>query len=238
MDKESLYWICSTSAQTMAAFIGLLFTGISFMYNKIDSKVEKDPTSAEIYEVQKTEMFYSIIAILGFAVISIVIDIFYLSLIPTCKNKYFPVIILTINLYTIVQSVLLVYKMMRPNAMDRIVINLSKSFKIDKDSEVIPIGTFIKHYIELEKLIRVNSKMALDKTVLYGKTLSLHELVNILTYEKIISQDQNKRIIRIIKLRNLIFHGGNIKIEKKYDEDIHDIISSIKKRTDDNIEII
>jgi|WetSurMetagenome_2_1015567.scaffolds.fasta_scaffold155251_1 hypothetical protein len=26
----------------MAAFIGLLFTGISFMYNKIDSKVEKD----------------------------------------------------------------------------------------------------------------------------------------------------------------------------------------------------
>lgn len=235
MDKESLYWIFSTASQTLAAFIGLLFAGSSFIYNKIDSKIEKDSTYTEIYEEYKKNISHGLIHVLSCAIGSIAFDIVYLFTIPILTiNQSLPytIVLLLLNIYTIIYSIFYVYKIMNPNVIHVTIDQLSKELETKNKKDVIPAIEFVKHFIEFEKILR-----SYDKKYLINDTENLHltlrKIIDKLIFEGIINSAQRSDIYIIIQLRNLILHGGEIEnIEKKYDTILQDLTSSIQKELD------
>jgi hypothetical protein len=50
INSDTLYWVFSTMPQTLAAFVGLVIAGVSFIQQRIDDIVETDSTYTEIYE--------------------------------------------------------------------------------------------------------------------------------------------------------------------------------------------
>lgn len=40
MDRNALDWLFSTSPQAIAALVGLILAGVSFIYGKIDDRIE------------------------------------------------------------------------------------------------------------------------------------------------------------------------------------------------------
>lgn len=42
MDRNALDWLFSTAPQAIAALVGLIFAGVSFINGKIDDRVDND----------------------------------------------------------------------------------------------------------------------------------------------------------------------------------------------------
>lgn len=54
---DNVYWLFSSSAQAIAAFIGFLAAGFFFSYDLMDKQVEKDETLEVIYVDIKNQYF-------------------------------------------------------------------------------------------------------------------------------------------------------------------------------------
>ncbi|NJK94510.1 MAG: hypothetical protein HC905_05905 [Bacteroidales bacterium] len=68
---DNIYWLFSSSAQSIAAFTGFLTAGLFFAYERLDKAVELDETLEEINNEIKNQYYRRIFALLVLTGISI-----------------------------------------------------------------------------------------------------------------------------------------------------------------------
>ncbi len=235
MDKDTLYWIFSTAAQTIAAYVGLLLAGLCFIYGKLDHIIEKDNSLIEIYEVIKNKIFNKIILTLIITGTTIIYDITVLFGVPYIVSKKGIAIIiiallLLMNILTIYLTISILKLIMDPKYIKKEADNIVKDYIPRNKTKSIPIEIFIKHFIEIEKLLRSYISNYSEK-----EYLSLRELLNIFFSQEGIGLAQRNDFLMVVRLRNLVLHGGEINnIEKKYDDTLLDLTSLVKEKLNKN----
>ena len=69
---DHIYWLFSSAAQAIAAFIGFLSAGFFFVYDHMQRQVDKDETLVEIYDELKKQYYRRLEWLLVFTGLTIV----------------------------------------------------------------------------------------------------------------------------------------------------------------------
>lgn len=243
MDRNALDWLFSTAPQAIAALVGLVSAGTSFIYGKIDSRIDADPTLAEIGNEAKKQTHKNLSRILWQTLAAVALDLACLFLNPVENGNVFSfsgdfspywtivLLILMFNLVVLGQTILFVWKSMSPTLVERTIASMAGKYKKDearKSSGEVSVADFIQHFIEFEKLLR-HSDLFAERRNNYERPLSLSQILWDLYNMQKINREELKDLREINKIRNVVLHGGDIlKIDKGMDLRLQDITEKLK----------
>lgn len=230
---DNIYWLFSSSAQAIAAFIGFLTAGFYFAIDKLDKQVKNDPTLEEINHSTKLSLFrlLSVLCVLtGFSIACSLLLVYVNGL--NYNVKTLSVIgVSLVNLITITWAIIFVIKMINPGNIEKTAKRLIKensSLFIDKKQQPkdsIKIGDFLERFVALEKIIRdLDRKYELSSFSIdrYRNFTPLNELFNIMYQHKLIDNQILRDLHEVNKVRNLAAHGEiegvDIRISKMLSE--------------------
>ena len=249
MDRNALDWLFSTSPQAIAALIGLILAGTSFIYGKIDDRIEADATLTEIGLEVKARIHSSLKKLLSWTVFIIITDLLCLFFNPVATfldlsdsewhSKvyiFIAVIVLLLNIILLYKTICFVKITMNPSFVASTIKDLSKDYN-DKEKDnvnVVEIPNFIQHFIQLERILR-NSDMFSDKKDNYQRPLPLSQMLRDLYNLRIINHNDYQNIREINRIRNLVLHGGDIqKIDGVIDAKLQEITKKIQEAISTN----
>lgn len=225
MEKETMYWLFTTAPQAIAALVGIIFTGMFFMAESIDNRAKEDQTLIEIVEAAKKALYKNMRVVAILSIITIIYDLVLVGLVETivaCDSlaEWTLGLFVILNISTIYVTFKYVFQTVNPSYFNKIANNLSKDYKTgDVKSEV-----FINHYIKFERAAR-------DLAVINqmnARFTGIRDLLRILVSNGIITPEDEKRMMEISKIRNLIVHGEKIeKVSRSYDEELQRITNII-----------
>lgn len=238
MDRNAFDWIFSTAPQAIAAFVGLIYAGVSFIYSKIDIVIEKDPTLKEIYDSIKTYMYSGLKILLKWTFISILLDLCMIFVNPSMsdyKNRVYlilPILILLFNFYVIFRAFKYVSKIMDPECVNSTANKLIQEYLPSKNQETVNVNIFISDYRSLEEIIE---KIKHELNYLTDNRKTISELVNMLLNSNFITKEESVLLFEIIRLRNLVYHGEINLIDKNIDIRLREIVQVLKRKLDERI---
>lgn len=157
-DAQNYYWLFSSSAQSISAFIAFLIAGYAIVLSVLDSLEEKDETLADIHH-QLKKIYYRKIVLLaivtGLAILSSLVMVFINGEdLPYKPTLY--IITALANAAAIILGLQFVLAMINPNRYKNAANEIIKEEKnIFPDSgHRVDQRQFINEFINLEKSIR------------------------------------------------------------------------------------
>ena len=166
MDRNALDWLFSTAPQAIAALVGLIFAGVSFINGKIDDRVDNDETLSDIAKEAKRQVYNGLKILITLTILGIIIDLLcvFLNPIETRKLTFslslselefswyftFAIFVFILNIGIICYALIYVIKIMNPDFFDNIIKEIANTYH----EGVVDIAEFIKHFIEFEKVLR------------------------------------------------------------------------------------
>lgn len=215
MDRNALDWLFSTAPQALAALVGLIFTGVSFILGAIDKEIANDATREDICDAMKEEIHSDMKILFRLAGFSIMLDLFLIVLNPIEDGKLFSFhgtfepylliagLILLLNCSTLIYSLRFIIKVASPNYFEKTVERLSK----DKNKGEIKREDFIMEFIELEKVLRA---LPLNMDQKLERPATVMDILRELKYRNYISRTDFGQLRELNQIRNLIVHGEYI----------------------------
>jgi len=227
--SDTLYWIFSTMPQTLAAFIGLVIAGISFIEQRIDDNIEKDSTYTEIYiDVKKNihsglkKILYTSVCVLALDFLCLFLNNYIIGLIHYFLVGIACSTLVIINIGTFGYTIIFILRILNPKFLDEIIQKLASEYH----DGTIDTSKFIRHFIDFEKEIRRITKNSLSSN---EKMNNIYQMINILLSAGILSRQEFNDILIIKKMRNLIIHGGDIKhVEQSIDNSLVTITNKLR----------
>lgn len=220
MDRNALDWLFSTAPQALAALVGLIFAGVSFMLGTIDKEIANDETREDICDEMKKEIHSDMKILFWLAGCSILLDLLLIVFNPIEDGKLFSFhgsfdpylliagLILLLNCITLGYSLMFIIKVASPDYFKKTVERLSK----DKNKGEIKREDFIMEYIELEKALRA---LPLDLDQKLERRATVMDILRELRYRNYISGNDLGHLRELNQIRNLIVHGEYIKNVEK-----------------------
>lgn len=215
MDRNALDWLFSTAPQALAALVGLIFTGVSFILGAIDKEIANDETREYICDEMKKEIHSNMKILFCLAGSSIMLDLLLIVVNPVEDGKLFSFhgtfdlylliagLILLLNCFTLGYSLVFIIKVASPDYFKKTVERLSK----DKNTGEIKREKFIMEFIELEKALR-SLPLNLDQKL--ERPVTIMDILLELRYRNIINGNDFGQLRELIQIRNLIVHGEYI----------------------------
>ena len=235
---DNIYWLFSSSAQAIAAFIGFLAAGFFFTYERLDRQVEKDETLEEIFADIKSQYFKRLRVLFILTGLSIFFSLLcvYLNGFDLCIfGSFFYITVGLLNTLTIGWAISFVILIIDPNKIQH---TTEKLIKESKDifepggGQSLTRGAFIEKFIKLEGLIRSlasKNKVVADDHGKHKPFLSIGEIIRILYQRELISQRQMINLLEVNKVRNLAAHGEIQNIEEKLGSQVDELIKQIEQ---------
>lgn len=131
MDRNALDWLFSTAPQAIAALVGLIFAGVSFINGKIDDRVDNDETLSDIAKEAKRQVYNGLKILITLTILGIIIDLLcvFLNPIETRKLTFslslselefswyftFAIFVFILNIGIICYALIYVIKIMNPD---------------------------------------------------------------------------------------------------------------------------
>ena len=91
MDRTALDWTFSTTPQAIAALVGLIFAGVSFIIATINKEIEADSTREDICNEMKKDIHSNLKILFYLAGASIIADLIILLVDPLEEGKIFSI---------------------------------------------------------------------------------------------------------------------------------------------------
>jgi len=233
--NENIYWLFSSSAQSVAVFIALLVAGFAIVISVIQSLEDKDETLYEILHSLKIKYhhFLSILGVItGLAIVFSLYSI-YLNNNESVYNNavYITTIILTTS--AIMGGIIFMIYILNPKIYKNIASQMynKERKKIGYKGNTVLGMEFLQKFIELERVLRsIIMKFNLDtKFKVYDKRrISFKALSDILLYDNIINTNTHDSLTNISKIRNLVAHGEIEVVEENYLIDVNNLIKSLQ----------
>lgn len=218
ISSDTLYWIFSTMPQTLAAFVGLVIAGVSFIQQRIDDSVETDSSYTEIYIDVKSgihdglkKILYASLCILGLDFFCLFFNGYIMASMSALAILICCSAMVIINGCIFLYTILYVLRILNPKFLTETIDKLSSEYH----NGTVDITDFIKHFADFEKQVRrVSEKSQFNQE----KTMNIYQMVNVLFSAGIFTRQEVNKILTINKMRNLVIHGGDIKhVEKTID---------------------
>lgn len=237
--NDNIYWLFSTSAQAIAAFIGLISAGFFFVYEKLDKNIEKDETLEEAYKEIK-EDYYSQLKFLfiltGITLLLSFIAIYLNGLELKCINGIILIIVSLITVANIYFAIKFVINIIDPRKVEKAVQKLveeNKSVFLSDKVGGLTRGEFLDKFIKLEEKLRnIAKEYKSDFTYSnkYKNFTPLSEILRNLFQRELISSQQLRDLNYLNKIRNLAAHGEIQHIENRQGEIIDELILQLNEK--------
>jgi hypothetical protein len=240
---DNIYWLFSSSAQAIAAFIGFLAAGFFFSFDRMDKQVDKDETLEEIYAEIKKQYYSRIITLFILTGSSII-----LSLSITFLNGFdlkvlgiiIKIFVSLLNIVTIIWAIVFILYIIDPSKVKKTADKLIKANEnISDEDSILTItrGQFIDKFIELEKLLRqlAEKHQLFDDTninVRMRTTMPLYQIIQELNLRQIINRNQFNELLEVNKVRNLAAHGEINNVESKLGDWVDRIVVDLKDKVE------
>lgn len=220
-NQENIYWLFSSSAQTISAFVAFLVTGFALVLNLMDGLQQKDETLEDIHSKLKSD-FYKKIRVL--AIVTGLAIIFSLWMVflngGDSSNKWWLFILTSIlNGSAIIVGILFVITIINPDRYKKAAKEIIKNEKLEDSTKTNSIdqATFMTEFIRLEKSVRDNLQLR-QLYIPFGDTpkmaYSFRQMITALYQNELINRKQFDDLLQINKYRNLVFHGHQDKVDK------------------------
>lgn len=234
-NQENIYWLFSSTAQAIAAFIGFLAAGFFFAYDRIDTRVQKDETLEEIYEDIKKQYFTRLrilFMLTGLSIILSLVVVYVNGLEVVPLTTIFYVFVGLLNLFTIIWAIGFVVFIVNPQTEVR------TAEKLIKQNEIYFVPTagksmsriqFVDKYLHLEKILR-----ELYKPYAKGHDenhMPMGEIISALHQRGILTDHQSEDLKKVTKLRNLAVHGNTQNIEEHIGDLVDELILTLGSNT-------
>jgi hypothetical protein len=236
--SENYYWLFSSSAQTISAFVAFLITGYALVLNMMQNLEQKDDTYEEVNHQLKKDYYNKLIilaVITGLAILSSLWMVYLNGIKFSHKSWLFPLTAF-LNVLAIIVGIIFVLSIINPNKYK---IAAKEIIKEDKNKESKSDSTvdqtiFMVEFIKLEKNIR-DILQAKQLYVPYGNipkmVYSFRQMAEALSQNELIGYYDFLELLKINKYRNLVFHGHLDKVDADMlgkIEKANDIINHIK----------
>lgn len=235
ISSDTIYWVFSTLPQVIAALTGLLLTGTTFIFPKLDQEVEKNDSWFDIIDRVKIKIYKNVKWLLLISICAIIIDIVALVIenwltncfeninVITCSEWVCYIILwvvaISLNLASFVFLYSLLKKLLDPNfkniARDELATEINKQeVKQEHDSasgksDKVSIKDFWESFRAFENIIRqYGYSNPRDKN-------SLYETVKKIILTNRLPEEYLPYIEEMIRIRNVYAHGGKIEFVSK-----------------------
>ncbi len=230
IDQENFYWLFSSSAQTISAFVAFLVTGCALVLNSMQNLEMKDDTYEEINHQLKLKYYHHLMILMivtGLAIITSLIMV-YLNGIDCCQKIWLFPLTIILNLALIILGVLFVLSIINPSKYKIAAKEIIKDDKIKESSTEVDTITFMTEFIKLEKDVR-DKLQNKQLYVPFGNTpkmvYSFRQMAESLNKNQLISHNDFLELLKINKYRNLVFHGH---LDKVNSDLLTKVINAIK----------
>ena len=213
IEPQNIYWLFSSSAQAISAFVAFLLTGFALVHTMMDSLQQRDDTLEEIHS-KLMRVYYGQIkwlaTLTGIAIILSLATV-YLNGVSFRYNGFLIGLTSVVNVAAIVGGILFVISIINPDKYKKAALELIKEQKttLEPTGKSVDEVDFIRQFIKLETLIR----NILRKRELYIRStsgprmsFSVRQMVDALYHNEIIDQQLFNDLIEVNKFRNLVFH--------------------------------
>ena len=221
MDRNSLDWLFSTLPQALAAFVGLVFAGVTFIFNQIDNKLDKDDSLTEIIEEIKTDIHRHLLVLFILSGLSITLDSIAIFFNPVQDNLrfsfggtfdlYYLIVILLfgLNIVAFIYAFNFILDVANPKCLSNTVEKMSAQVtKDNKDSQTVDKIVFVEKYILFERDIRERIKSYSNNP--QSVYLSLRAVIDRMRSFSLIDQNEYLDFRKLNHARNLIIHGDRL----------------------------
>jgi len=236
---DNIYWLFSSSAQSIAAFIGFLAAGFFFVYDRIDKQLEKDETLEEIYADIKNQYYKRLRILFILTGLSIFLSLLIVYLNGFDLRMFGNILIFLVgllNTLTIGWAIGFVIFIIDPNKVRHTVEKLIKESSDIFDPQkgfTLTRGQYIDKFIELEKTLRMLAskyEIVTDGQGRYRPFLPLGEIIRALYQREVIDRKQMANLIEVNKVRNLAAHGEIQTIEETIGLLVDGLINELRIR--------
>ena len=234
-DKETYYWLFSSSAQTISTFVAFLVTGFALVLNMMDNIKEKDETLELIHEKLKNNYYKRIIVLAVITGLAILFSLWmvYINGGSFGYKKHLFIVTALLNIAVIVFGIYFVMSIINPNRYRNIAKELIRKDKSEftLTGENIDQGQFMTAFVKLEKKIRdvIQSndlKLPSDEPKI---TYSFNRMISTLSLNELIDNEDYKKLMKLNNYRNLVFHGH----QEQVDKGMYERLIQMTKKIDD-----
>jgi len=248
ISNDTLYWLYSTIAQALTAYIALIFTGYTLFYSILNNLEQQDETLIDIHRELKQKYFNNLLVLFIFSIISIFLSL-YLILFIECSNELkcgFIFITIFLTSISFLLGFRFIYSALNPRKYHNIAKTLLKEIQKGKGEPDKTTRTdFIEQFIEIEKSINEFIDKHRNEIKIRDyytqKFISIRKLIEALLYNELIDRKEYEKLVELNKIRNLIVHGQIDKVDKSFldeiknaKEIINNLEDRINKKTNDN----
>ncbi len=241
---DNIYWLFSSSAQAIAAFIGFLTAGFYFVLDKMDDQIKKDSTLEEIIQEIKQSHFKKLktLSILTGASILFSLGLVFLNGYDYFLKNIFVVLVSLINIITISWAILFVIRIVDPNKINK---TAKKLIKENKDlfeiksaniGDSVKIGDFIEQFNSLAKL--VNELGFLNETPSARRRITafgpLGDTIRMIFQSGLIDKQTYEDLNEVLKIRNLADHGEIDRVDIRINNLVLDLIKKLVRINNEN----
>lgn len=215
MDRNALDWLFSTAPQSLAALVGLIFAGVSFIVTAIDKQVELDDSREDICKAMKLQIHMHMKWLFCLSGVSIILDLIFLLLNPiedglrfSFDGTFSPYLLiagltLLLNFGTLIYSLWFIITVASPDYFS----NTVKRLSAEEHVGTIEVKEFLMAFIGMEKALR---NLKLFRVPQGEKPLTVTEMLKVLKYRKFMDARDVDDMFKLTRLRNLIMHGADI----------------------------
>lgn len=235
---ETKYWLFSASMQTLGAFIALLFTGYTFIYEHL--KEHADNEVSEIISMRNHKKIRRLTILVGITISFSLVMLMFNEIGNMPFFEQITILNIVLIIYSLIKGFSFIISVLDPSNEEKIALELIadtfdgiRSNK-PKNQEMISRGKFIDEFIELEEFLRnkyeVNEKYQ-------KRPISLRALINKMSYD-VIDSNYVEILNEVVVYRNLVVHGKIKNVEKF----IYDELVKVKKniglnRTGESVDV-
>lgn len=236
---DNIYWMFSSAAQAIAAFIGFLVAGFFFVYEKLDKGIEKDGTLEDVFNDLKLQYFNRLRVLLILTGLSIILSLGAVFLNGIELYPFWAILIRVsvsgLNVFTVAWAIYFIIFIINPKKVEittQKLINKSKDVFNPTEGNTLSRGEYLEKFIELEKVIRLLGNQ-FDIQFMYtdiGKAYtSTRDIIQELFQRETITSQQYHDLLEVNKVRNLTAHGQIESIKKGIGDKVDRLLKELKE---------
>lgn len=210
IDQQNVYWIFSSSAQSVSAFIAFLLTGYAFVHAVMEGVQQRDDSLIEVHHALR-QQYYSRVRwlslITGAAIVASLMMV-YLNGVSVPWKPGLAVITAGLNLLAIVGGLLFVLSIIDPDKYKKTAAKLVAEEKPPtRLGPTVTDAAFFDEFVRLERLIRSVIEDRQIVTRPDRRVASFRDMIESLYRHEVIPRDLYNKLLETSKFRNLVFHG-------------------------------
>ena len=235
MNSDNFYWLFSSSAQAIAAFIAFLLAGYTLVIQMLDRREERDDTLEPIHHELKLghHRRFAVLSVLtGLAIVSSLAMLYYNGT-ELPKREVWAYATFVLNLLVVLFGISFVVRLVDPNRLRVVAQNLVKQTEQQQHPSGIAISRseFFERFVALEKLIRdffVHQRVRETKGLIPRLTYSFRAIVDDLYKTEFIPPNLYKELLEISNFRNAVFHGHVQNVDEVMLNKLRDVAKKVE----------